>query len=102
MVTESTEDTARREVFEETGLTVGKLKLIDVFSGQGSYIKVPNGDEFYSVTVAYYTKEISGDFKIDESESLEFRYISIHKIPENIVKSHKKMIDRFLKIYNEK
>ncbi|OXM13331.1 hypothetical protein CGZ75_19885 [Paenibacillus herberti] len=28
---ESTEETARREVFEETGLTIGTLHLIDVF-----------------------------------------------------------------------
>ncbi|HCQ90626.1 MAG TPA: DNA mismatch repair protein MutT, partial [Clostridium sp.] len=40
---ESTEDTARREVLEETGLTVGKVKLIDVFSGPESLVKVPNG-----------------------------------------------------------
>lgn len=97
---ESAEETAKREVFEETGLTVGKLKLIDVFSREGSYIKVPNGDEFYAVTVAYYTNEISGSFNMDESESLEFAFISIDEFPKNIVKSHKKIIDRFLSIYN--
>lgn len=97
---ESTEDTARREVLEETGLTVGKLKLIDVFSGPDSLVKVPNGDEFYAVTIAYYTEEISGDLKIDKSESLGFSFISLDNLPENIVKSHKKMIDRFLQIYN--
>ncbi|WBW96432.1 NUDIX hydrolase [Oceanirhabdus sp. W0125-5] len=96
---ESAEETARREVFEETGLTVGKLELIDVFSGKDSYLKVPNGDEFYAVTVAYYTKEISGTFNMDEDESLDFCFISLDELPENIVKSHKKMIDRFLSIY---
>lgn len=98
---ESAEDTAKREVFEETGLTVGKLNLIDVFSGEGSYIKVPNGDEFYAVTVAYYSNEISGNFNMDESESLEFSFISIEELPGNIVKSHKKIIERFLSIYNQ-
>ncbi|MCM1991873.1 NUDIX hydrolase [Oceanirhabdus seepicola] len=97
---ESAEDTAKREVFEETGLTVGKLNLIDIFSGEGSYIKVPNGDEFYAVTVAYYTNEFSGEFNMDESESLDFSFISIEELPENIVKSHKKIIERFLSIYN--
>jgi ADP-ribose pyrophosphatase YjhB (NUDIX family) len=97
---ESTEDTARREVLEETGLIVGKLKLIDVFSGPDSLVKVPNGDEFYAVTIAYYTEETSGDLKIDTSESLGFSFISLDNLPENIVKSHKKMIDKFLQIYN--
>jgi len=97
---ESAEDTAKREVFEETGLTVGKLNLIDIFSGEGSYIKVPNGDEFYAVTVAYYTNDFSGEFNMDESESLDFSFVSIEELPENIVKSHKKIIERFLSTYN--
>lgn len=74
---ESIEDTARREVFEGTGLKVGKLNLIDVFSGPGNFIKIANGDEFHSVTVAYYTKEVKGILNIDESESLGFNYFHI-------------------------
>lgn len=97
---ESTEETARREVFEETGLTIGKLNLIDVFSGTGNYLKVPNGDEFYSVTVAYYSNEVNGDLVIDESESLDFSFHDINKLPENIVNSHRKMINRFKEIYD--
>lgn len=93
---ESTEDTARREVFEETGLTIGKLNLIDIFSGRDSFIRVPNGDEFYAVTVAYYTKEASGILKMDEVESLELSYISINKLPENMVESHRKIINKYL------
>ncbi|MGH4123824.1 MAG: NUDIX hydrolase [Clostridium sp.] len=98
---ESTEDTARREVFEEAGLTIGKLNLIDVFSGPGNFLKVQNGDEFYSVTVAYYTNEVNGDLVIDESESLGFAFFDINQLPDNIVKSHRKMINRFLELYIE-
>jgi len=95
---ESTEDTARREVLEETGLTIGKLNLIDVFSGPGNFLKVQNGDEFYSVTVAYYTNEVNGNLVIDESESLGFSLFDINQLPDNIVKSHRKMINRFLEL----
>ncbi|WP_032122091.1 NUDIX hydrolase [Clostridium amazonitimonense] len=93
---ESTEETARREIFEETGLTVGKLNLIDVFSGADNFLKLSNGDEFYSVTIAYYTENISGDIKMDEMESLELKFISLDELPKNMVKSHRKIIDSFL------
>lgn len=72
---ESTEDTARREVYEETGLIIGKLNLIDVFSGADNFLKVPNGDECYFVTVAYYTREVKGEIKIDERESLDLSFM---------------------------
>jgi ADP-ribose pyrophosphatase YjhB (NUDIX family) len=93
---ESTEDTARREVYEETGLIIGKLNLIDVFSGRDNYLKIPNGDECYLVTVAYYTWDVTGEIKIDEKESLELNFVPIDNLPDNIVKSHKKIIDRFI------
>jgi len=35
---ESTKETARREVYEETGLTLGRLHLLDVLSGKDYYI----------------------------------------------------------------
>lgn len=93
---ESTEDTARREVFEETGLTVGSLNLIDVISGPGNFIKAQNGDEFYCVTVAYFTHEVTGELKIDPEESLGFEEFYIDNLPENIVKSHRKIINAFI------
>ncbi len=95
---ESTEDTARREVLEETGLMAGKLNLIDVFSGPSDFVALPNGDEFYCVTVAYYTRQYSGDLVVDERESLELKFIDVDKLPENIPHSHKRMIHRFLEI----
>lgn len=93
---ESTEDTARREVKEETDLDIGKLELIDVSSGPGNFVIAENGDEFYVVTVSYYTHEVTGTLKIDDDESIDFRFIGIDKLPENIVKSHKTIIDKYL------
>ncbi|TMV44995.1 NUDIX hydrolase [Paenibacillus mesophilus] len=93
---ESAEDTARREVLEETGLEVGELRLIDVFSGPQSFMTAPNGDEFYAVTIAYSTREVHGDMVIDLSESMDFRYFPLTELPEEIVGSHKMILDRFL------
>lgn len=44
---ESYEEAAKREVFEETGLIVENLILLNVFSGSDYYLKISNGDDFY-------------------------------------------------------
>lgn len=96
---ESVEETGRRELFEETGVTVGKLNFIDVFSGSEYFVKCANGDEFYSVTLAYYSDEIiEGKLINDEDEALELRYFKIDKIPTEMVKSHRKIIEVFRNI----
>jgi len=92
---ESTLETAQREVYEETGLTVGILKLIDVFSGKENYIKTPNGDEFYVVVTAYWTNEFSGNLRINDTESMSLEFVNIDELPENIPGSHKEIIKRY-------
>lgn len=70
---ESMEDTARREVFEETGLCLGELKLIDIFSGSDNFVTAQNGDEFYCVTAAYYILSHGRSSDVDIIKSnLEF------------------------------
>ena len=96
---ESTEDVARREIMEETGLKVDKLNLINVYSGPQNYIKAENGDEFYVVTVAYYSEGFEGDLIIDKSESITFEFFYPNELPKNIVKSHKVILDEFLSKY---
>src|SRR5690625_1580654 len=98
---ESTEDVARREVYEETGLSVDKLHLINVYSGPQNYIKAENGDEFYVVTIAYYSFGYEGEFNIDKSESIKFDFFYPDDLPSNIVKSHKVILDEFLSRHYE-
>lgn len=43
---ETTEETARREVFEETSLVVDQLQFINVYSGPEYFVRAQNGDEF--------------------------------------------------------
>lgn len=93
---ESTEDVARREIFEETGLKVDKLNLINVYSGPQNFVKAENGDEFYVVTVAYYAEGFEGKLNIDKSESITFDFFFPNELPQNIVKSHKIILDEFL------
>ncbi|HEU4964105.1 MAG TPA: NUDIX domain-containing protein [Bacilli bacterium] len=95
---ESGEETARREVEEETGLRLGELRMIDVFSGPEYYVKMRHGDEFYSVTIAYaaQAREASGELVADPAESLELRYFPLDELPQGIVTRHRMMLDRML------
>ena len=73
---ESTEEAGRREVFEETGIEIGTLQLISVFSGKEFFVKLPNGDEFYPITIAYLCKDIKGGLlKADGIESLSVQFL---------------------------
>lgn len=90
---ESLEDTARREVKEETGLDVGSLKLLNVFSGKDYYLKVPNGDELYSVTAVYVTHEVSGVIEIDNQESIDVQYFKLNELPKNLTNGTQNFIN---------
>lgn len=77
---ETVEETARREVLEETGLTVGRLELFDVFS-PAEFLTFANGDQIQLVTVAYVTDDVSGSIQ-RSAEGLELRYCSLTELPE--------------------
>ncbi|MFZ3579344.1 NUDIX hydrolase [Virgibacillus sp. DJP39] len=93
---ESTEDVAKREIFEETGLTINDLTLINVYSGPQNYVVAENGDSFYTVTTAYFTASYAGEMLIDKTESIQFKYYYPNQIPENVVESHKVILHDFL------
>lgn len=95
---ESTEDTARREVYEETGLKVKDLKLINVYSGS-KMSTAENGDEFYVVTVAYYSENFEGQLQINQEESIDLQFFDPHELPHYMVGSHRLMLEEFLKKY---
>ncbi|CAM4106923.1 NUDIX hydrolase [Bacillus wiedmannii] len=94
---ESTEEAGRREVLEETGIEIGSLQLISVFSGKEFFVKLPNGDEFYPITIAYLCKDISGGtLKADGLESLHVQFFDLNGLPEKISPFIKKLIERNL------
>ena len=96
-LSESLEDTARREVLEETGLHIGKLTLCHVYSGPEYYFEVPNGDTFYSVTAVYETRDYRGVISPDGVESLNLHFFAPNNLPKGILNSYRKFIeDRLL------
>ncbi|MDR7073960.1 NUDIX hydrolase [Fictibacillus barbaricus] len=93
---ESFEETAIREVKEETGFDIAGLTQLHVYSGADHYLQVPNGDEMYCVTALYTASEVTGELCIDEDESYEFRYFAADRLPEGLLKGATKYIALFL------
>lgn len=81
---ETLEQVAKRELFEETGLTANNLILLEVFSGQDLYYQYPHGDEVYNVVAAYICKDYKGIIKAEENEVADLKFFHINSIPSNI------------------
>lgn len=95
---ESFEDTARREIVEETSLLLGELTLCDVYSGPDYYCEAPNGDTFYSVTAVYKTNEYKGNPVPDNIESISLQFFNPYFLPAGILPSYRKFIEKELGI----
>lgn len=93
---ESTIDTAKRELLEETGLVIGRLKLVGVYSGKEYLCSAANGDEWYVVTTAYITNEYQGELRVNDDESIAFKWIDPKKLPEDTAKTHRQIISDYL------
>jgi ADP-ribose pyrophosphatase len=81
---ESLEDAARREVFEETNLTVGKMELFNVYSGEGQHWIYPDGNEVYIVNIVFVSRDFNGLIKADGIESKELKFFDVNDLPELI------------------
>lgn len=79
---ENLEETAARELKEETNLCAESFTLLNVFSGTDFYFKYPNGDELYSVVALYLADNVTGELKITDGESKRLEYFSKAELPE--------------------
>ena len=94
---EKIEDTARREAKEETNLEIGELALLGVFSGPEFHWFAPNGDEVYNVTVAFVTRDFSGEPRADGDEGTSVAFFDLEALPENLGPPARPVLAAFLK-----
>lgn len=99
---ESAEETARREIFEETGLTLGELELFGVYSGEKYFCRAANGDEYYTVIIVYIADSYIGEPVVHDDESLQFQWFEPLELPEDIAGSHKAMIADYIARFAKK
>jgi ADP-ribose pyrophosphatase YjhB (NUDIX family) len=96
---ERIEDGARREVFEETGLVLGKIEFIGVYSGRDMHYTYPNGDEIYAVTNVFKSNDYTGTTNPDGVESKDVKFFNKNNIPKNIHKPDIPVIMDYVKNY---
>jgi len=94
---ETIQETAKREVKEETGLEVGALNLFNILSGPDLFYTYPNGDQVYPVVLIYITKEFKGDLHPDGIEGDDVRFFNMNDLPENLFSPLHKLIQDYLK-----
>jgi Ser/Thr protein kinase RdoA (MazF antagonist)/ADP-ribose pyrophosphatase YjhB (NUDIX family) len=81
---ESLDETAKRELFEETGLIANSLELFGVFSGADMHYTYQNGDEVSIVDIVYVCRDYSGELKANSNEVDELRFFALDELPDNI------------------
>lgn len=93
---ETTEETARREIREETGLEIGEMILFKVFAGKEFFYKCPNGDQVFSVSPVYVTNHVHGKLQPDGDEGSEVKFFPIQELPSDMLPQVRMIIDSFL------
>ncbi|WP_245895891.1 NUDIX hydrolase [Deinococcus irradiatisoli] len=73
---ETFEDTARRELLEETGLEVGTLRPLTFSIGADFQFTYANGDRVYNASQLYEARYGGGELKLQQSEIVEARWFA--------------------------
>ena len=82
---ETVEECAKRELYEEMGLTVHSMELFMVNSGHETHYIYPNGDEVYNVEIIYISRDYSGEIRRQPEEIEEIRFFSASQITLDMI-----------------
>ncbi len=79
-IDERVEDCAKRELFEEMGVTAEELEFFYVNSGPEAHYIYPNGDEVSNFEIIYICRKWHGEPKSLDGEMEELRFLSCDEI----------------------
>jgi len=99
---ETVEETAKRELLEETGLTAHSLELIGVFSGKELLYTYPNGDKVANVCISYLCEDFSGEMQPCTDETTALQWFEYENLPENISPPVIPILTRCVEILRER
>ena len=84
-IDEKVEDCAKRELFEEMGLTANSLEFFMVSSGSEVHYIYPNGDEVSNIEIIYLCRDYSGTPVKQEEEMEELKFFAPDEIDLNMI-----------------
>ncbi len=87
-VGDSALDALKREVKEETGLSITSAEPFGLYTDPKYSVTYPNGDQVQTFTVAFLVKSWTGELIIDGEEVLELGFFPLDKLPEPIYDIH--------------
>jgi 8-oxo-dGTP pyrophosphatase MutT (NUDIX family) len=93
---ESLEETARREVFEETGLALDTLDWFGLFSGPELIYEYPNRDVVVNVVAVYVARAFRGKLKVAEDEAHELCFFKVRELPKDLSPPDRPVIEQYL------
>ncbi len=79
-IDEYVEDCAKRELYEEMGLTAEELEFFTVNSGPEAHYIYPNGDEVSNFEIIYICRKWHGEPRAKDGEMGELRFFSCDEI----------------------
>ena len=80
-------DACKREVLEETGMRVNKLKLISVAD---DII-----EDAHFITIGFLSDDFEGEPTVLEDDIVEWRWFSLDRLPKNLFFPTKKIIENY-------
>jgi len=90
---ESAADALKREVYEETGLSVIRAEPFGLYSDPKYSVTYPNGDEVQTFTIAFVVQEWSGTLRIDGDEVSELGFFPLDLLPTPLYPIHVETIE---------
>jgi len=99
---ETVEETAKRELLEETGLIANDLELLGIFSGKELFYTYPNGDMVSNVNIAYLCEDFTGELLTETTETADLKWFSLDALPENISPPVKPALTRCVEMLRER
>ncbi|WP_141432554.1 NUDIX domain-containing protein [Bacillus sp. 03113] len=98
---ETVEDCLKRNAKDDIGITLHKLNLFGVYSGNELYTRTEDGDEYYNVAIGYICTEYEGEIMPDQNQAIEAKFFKVDDLPVNTNPFiQKKIVDLKMQLKN--